>query len=84
MPLAYEIFGRPVELKGTYRREADPAKSELIAQWREDIQSLLNEGRLRPHPPKEVSGGWQGIIKGLDMLRKGEVHGQKLVVYIDE
>ncbi|KAK5798527.1 hypothetical protein VI817_004817 [Penicillium citrinum] len=83
-PLTYEIFGRTVELEGIYRREADPAKSELIASWREDMQSLLDQGKIKPHPPKKVPGGWQGIIKGLDMLRKGEVHGQKLVVYIDE
>lgn len=72
-----------MELEGFYRREADPGKSELIAQWREEVQSLLDRGKLRPHPPREVLGGWQGIIEGLDMLRNGEVHGQKLVVCID-
>jgi hypothetical protein len=29
---------------------------------------------------RELEGGWEAIIEGLEMLRKGEVRGQKLVV----
>ncbi|KAG8631599.1 hypothetical protein KVT40_000739 [Elsinoe batatas] len=35
---------------------------------------------LKPLPTKSVGQGFDGILKGLDMLRKGEVSGAKLVV----
>jgi hypothetical protein len=34
---------------------------------------------VRTHPIKEMEGGLEGIIQGLDMLKKKEVSGQKLV-----
>lgn len=41
-------------------------------------------GRLRCHAIREVAGKWQGIIQGLDMLRSGQIHGQKLLFLWDK
>lgn len=78
--MTYVVMGQEVKLKGIYHRDADPTKFELGARWRQEMQNLLDQGRLRCHPPREVPGKWNGIIQGLEMLRAGQVRGQKLVV----
>lgn len=75
-------MGKEVKLTGEYHRDADPAKFDLGVRWRNEVQTLLDRGRLRCHPPREVPGKWQGIIQGLDMLKAGQVRGQKLVVRV--
>ncbi|KAG5929810.1 putative secondary metabolism biosynthetic enzyme [Claviceps africana] len=82
MPLAYTFWGTEVKLRDLYYREADPTKLELAVRWRHEIQMLLDGGQLKCHPVREVPGRWNGIINGLQMLKAGEVRGQKLVVRI--
>jgi hypothetical protein len=48
------------------------------------MQGLLDKGQIEPHPPQEITGRWEGIIKGLGMLKNGEVKGHKLVVRISK
>ncbi|KAI9150469.1 alcohol dehydrogenase GroES-like domain-containing protein [Paramyrothecium foliicola] len=79
-PMTYALYGREVQLKGNYHRDADPAKLELGARWRLEVQGLVDQGRLKCHPVRELPGRWQGIIKGLAMLKAEQVRGQKLVV----
>jgi NADPH:quinone reductase-like Zn-dependent oxidoreductase len=82
MVMAYVAFGKGVELPGAYHREPDMDKLYSASRWRNDVQELLDQGRIRCHPVREVSGGWEGIIKGLEMLKDGQVRGQKLVVRV--
>lgn len=82
MPFTYVVMGQEVKLEGAYHRDADPTKFDLGVRWREEVQNLLDQGRLRCHPVREVPGKWQGIIQGLDMLKAGQVRGQKLVVRV--
>jgi NADPH:quinone reductase-like Zn-dependent oxidoreductase len=42
-------------------------------------QKLLDEGQLKPHPIRLVSGGLYGVQEGLELLRKKQISGQKLV-----
>ena len=44
------------------------------------MSRLLAEDKIKSHPIKVLEGGWQSIIDGLELLRKGEVSGAKLVV----
>ncbi|KAL9033164.1 MAG: hypothetical protein Q9214_007640 [Letrouitia sp. 1 TL-2023] len=81
-PLTYVVMGQEVKLEGPFHRDADPAMFELGTRWCQEVQGLLNQGRLRCHPPREVPGKWQGIIQGLDMLKAGQIRGQKLVVRV--
>lgn len=80
MPLTYVVMGHEVMLDEPYHRDADPSKVELGARWALEVQRLVDEGRLKCHPVREVPGRWQGVIKGLDMLKNGQVRRQKLVV----
>ncbi|KAK4108075.1 alcohol dehydrogenase GroES-like domain-containing protein [Canariomyces notabilis] len=82
MPMTYVVMGREVKLDGPYYREADQAKFDLGARWAKEVQTLVDEGRLKCHPAREIPGKWQGIIQGLDMIKNGQVRGQKLVVRV--
>ncbi|KAG8417038.1 hypothetical protein J3459_013006 [Metarhizium acridum] len=43
------------------------------------VPTLVDDGQLKCHPIREVSGKWKGIVQGLEMLKAGQVRGQKLV-----
>ncbi|OAG36755.1 hypothetical protein AYO21_09028 [Fonsecaea monophora] len=43
-------------------------------------QRLLDEGRLRHHPLRTLEGGLEEVLVGMDMVRKGELRGEKCVV----
>ncbi|OJJ50220.1 hypothetical protein ASPZODRAFT_128846 [Penicilliopsis zonata CBS 506.65] len=50
------------------------------------VEKLLGEGRLKNHPVATGVGGsgLEGILGGLDVLRRGEVSGKKLVYLLEE
>lgn len=55
----------------------------VVSNNREALRQLyanLDRLSLRPPPITTMGGGFDGILKGLDKLRKGEVRGTKLVV----
>ncbi|RHZ44288.1 zinc-binding alcohol dehydrogenase family protein [Aspergillus thermomutatus] len=78
--LTYALHGQEILFKGPYHRDADPTMLELGSRWRDEVQGLVDAGRLRPHPVREIQGKWKGIIDGLEMMKAGEIRGQKLVV----
>ncbi|KAH6880011.1 alcohol dehydrogenase GroES-like domain-containing protein [Thelonectria olida] len=82
MIMAYIAFGKGVELPAPYHREPDMDKLYSASRWRDDVQQLVDQRRIRCHPIQEVSGGWEGIIKGLEMIKDGQVRGKKLVVRV--
>ncbi|KAI0878313.1 hypothetical protein GGS24DRAFT_443445 [Hypoxylon argillaceum] len=82
MPMTYTVMGKEVKLDMPYHRDADPLKLELGARWCREVQQLVDEGRLKCHPVREIPSKWEGIIKGLEMIKEGQVRGQKLVVRI--
>jgi hypothetical protein len=44
------------------------------------MQDLLDAGKLKTHPVKVVPGRYDGIMKGLQMLKAKQVSGEKLIV----
>jgi hypothetical protein len=70
-------LGHPV-----YTRKANQALYDMGVRWTTEMQSLLDQGAMRTGQIHEVEGGLQGVIKGLHMLRNGEVNGRKIVVRI--
>lgn len=46
-------------------------------------QKLLDEGRLTHHPVKKIGGGLEGVLKGMEMVRQGQLKGEKCVVTVD-
>lgn len=71
--------------KSTYTCEANPALFAVTQRWRDEVQTLLDQGLLRSHPAREIKhdGDWgNAIIQGLSQLQRGEIRGQKLVVHL--
>lgn len=83
--MGFEGLGATVDLGPSgsiYSRQANANLFEICTRWHGEVQSLIDADLLKSHPVREVPGRWQGIIDGLEMLRRGEVRGQKLVVNI--
>ncbi|EAW09024.1 zinc-binding alcohol dehydrogenase family protein [Aspergillus clavatus NRRL 1] len=77
--LALTIFGRKVALDGAYGREANPEDRKFGARLTEEVQGLLDEGKLDVHPVRVMGGGWKGVLEGVDLMRRQTVSGYKLV-----
>lgn len=77
------MFGGRIALDGEYAREASAADRALGANIFAAAQTLLNNGRIKPHPVRVLADSWAGVIQGVYMIRTGAVSGQKLVVRVD-
>ena len=83
--MGFQVLGVPIDLgDSSYSRPADAKLMEIGMQWAGEMQVLMKAGRIKAHPLRELRNGWAGIVEGLEMLRKGEVRGQKLVVRIPQ
>ncbi|OAA69789.1 Alcohol dehydrogenase superfamily, zinc-type [Cordyceps fumosorosea ARSEF 2679] len=84
--MAYECTGHAVDYgaESAYTRAASPEAYALAVEAVAELQPLIDDGRVVPHPVRELRGGWEGILKGLEMLRGGQVRGEKLVVRIPQ
>ncbi|KUI60191.1 Enoyl reductase LovC [Cytospora mali] len=73
--MGYEGIGLDVDLGPTvYSRKANPRLFEITAEWAKEMQWSLDRGLVRPHPIREVTGDWNGVIDGLIALQRGGVH----------
>lgn len=77
------IFGRKVALDGEYGREARHEDRVLGAQGFAAVQNLLDRGLIDTHPVEALSGGWEGVVRGVDRVRSQPPSGQKLVYKMD-
>ncbi|KAJ5524554.1 hypothetical protein N7494_011204 [Penicillium frequentans] len=82
--MALTIFGKPVDLKGPFGRDAVPGDYQWASEWYELTGKLVEEGLLRPHPTSVQPGGWEGIMEGIEQLRCGQVRGKKFVYAVGE
>jgi NADPH:quinone reductase-like Zn-dependent oxidoreductase len=74
----YDVdLGHPV-----YSRKANPTLHAVAASWASELQPVLDEGRIKTQPIREIPGSFEGIINALEMLQQGDVKGEKLVVSI--
>ena len=49
--------------------------------WHE-VKVPFQNGKLKLHPARKCEGGFEGILDSLDVIRRGEVSGEKLVYTI--
>ncbi|KAK2037425.1 GroES-like protein [Colletotrichum somersetense] len=83
--MGFQVLGVDINLgDSTYTRPADEKLMEVGMQWSREIQLLMESGRIKAHPLRELPSGWESIIRGLELLRKGEVRGEKLVARIPQ
>lgn len=80
--MALTIFGKIVDLKGGFGREAVPGDREWAEGWYRKVEELVERGLVRPHPARKMEGGLRGVMGGVDELRNGRVRGEKLVYRI--
>lgn len=76
------VWGRKVELGGEYAREASLEDREFGARSFAAVQTLLDRGFVTTHPIKLMSGGWEGVVEGVDKIRSQPPSGYKLVCQV--
>jgi len=59
----------------------DPEDREFIKKWWKIANQLIADGKIKHHPVT-VGKGFEGVIEGLDQMRKGQVSATKLVYTI--
>ncbi|KAI4224029.1 MAG: hypothetical protein L6R36_004967 [Xanthoria steineri] len=79
--LAYTAFGEPFEL-GPQAFAAVPEDRDFAARWWLLAEKYLRSGEVKVHPPEVREGGLEGVLEGLDLMRKDRVSGRKLVYNI--
>ncbi|PVH89277.1 zinc-binding dehydrogenase family oxidoreductase [Cadophora sp. DSE1049] len=76
------LLGKPIGWSPPFERQANPKMREFTLDWFKTVQNLLDEGKLRTHPVRILTGGFEAALEGLDLLREKKVSGQKLVCRI--
>lgn len=57
---------------------------EFSKKFARIVEKLLEQNRVKFHPVELRTGGWQGVLAGVDELRQGKVSGKKLVFKVSE
>jgi hypothetical protein len=73
------VLGKKLGWPEPFNKDGDPAAREFAVGWFATAQRLLNEGKLKPHPIRVMEGGLQDVTEGLELLKKKQVSGQKLI-----
>lgn len=77
--LALTVFGRKVDIKDDYYREPQVDDYKFATALTAYAQGLLDQGKFDTHPVKVMTGGWEGVIEGVDAIRAHAPSGNKLV-----
>jgi hypothetical protein len=78
--MGMSILGRQVALDHGYGSEADAEKRAFGIEWYREMQDMLDVRKLKTHPVTVLPGRYEGVMKGLQMLKAKQVSGEKLVV----
>lgn len=81
--LAFTTFGLEVPLDGEYYREARPDERALNAEGLRIVERLLPRGLIDPHPVRILSGGLEGVVRGVETIATQPPSGYKMVYPID-
>ncbi|EXJ69158.1 uncharacterized protein A1O5_08093 [Cladophialophora psammophila CBS 110553] len=78
--LGPSLFGEGCVWPEPYAR---PPSKELLQYGERPwavAQRLLDEGRLKHRPVRQLEGGLEQVLVGMEMVRRGELKGEKCVV----
>ncbi|RVX68667.1 hypothetical protein B0A52_07094 [Exophiala mesophila] len=83
MTIAYTVLGETIKA-GPHEVPGQEQDFQFGKKFWELARSLLEQGKLKVHTPNvnPTGSGLQGVLKGLDCMRKGEVSGSKWVYTI--
>ncbi|KAI1085698.1 putative zinc-binding dehydrogenase family oxidoreductase [Whalleya microplaca] len=73
------LLGKPLSWPEPFGREGDEEYRKFGFEWFAVVQKLLDDGKLETHPLEVVGDSLNGILEGLEILRKKQVSGQKLI-----
>ncbi|KAL6819751.1 GroES-like protein [Trichoderma camerunense] len=76
--MAYTAFGEAFDF-GDENVPASPKGYDFAVKFMGLAQELLWQGRIKPHPQSVRTGGWNGVLDGLQEMREGKISGEKLV-----
>lgn len=76
--MAYTAFGEAFDF-GDEKVTASPKGYDFAVKFMGLAQELLWQGRIKPHPQSVRTGGWNGVLDGLQEMREGKISGEKLV-----
>ena len=79
--LAYTAIGEDFTF-GEAPMAAKPEDKEFASMFWDIAEKLLADGKVKVHSPKICSGGLQGVLDGLQLLKEDKVSGEKLVYNI--
>lgn len=77
--LGPKLLGKPIGISPPFESEGDEGAYQFAITWFRTVQQLLDQGKIKLHPLKHMPGVFEGVIGGLDLLRKKLVSGKKLV-----
>ncbi|ORY67421.1 putative alcohol dehydrogenase [Pseudomassariella vexata] len=77
--LATRIAGDGSAWPAPYGCDPEPRLKELAGPLFAKVQKLLDQGKIRAHPIKVEEGGFESVVGGVGVIRRGEVSGVKLV-----
>ncbi|KAI4721981.1 putative alcohol dehydrogenase [Aureobasidium sp. EXF-10727] len=72
-------FSQAIPWKRPYYCDPQPEDKTFAIMWYEQVQHLLDGGKIRPSLYREMDGGLAAVVEGMDLLNKGKVAGHKLV-----
>lgn len=81
--LAYSILGEAFNF-GETPFPAIPDDRAHGEKFLAVAQPLLDQGKIKVHPPKVGKDGLKGVIEGLQLLKTDKVSGEKLVYNVSE
>lgn len=78
--LGTTIFGDGCDWPPPYRRPGSQEVKEFGVELFAIAQKLIDDGKLRHHPLRVLDGGLEAVLEGLELMRKGGISAQKIVV----
>lgn len=82
--IAFTAIGKPFSIvPGGSVIPIQHEHRNFAARFVSHVETLLKDGKLKPHPQEIGKNGLQGILEGIQRLREENVRGVKLVYRID-
>ncbi|KAJ5404603.1 hypothetical protein N7509_004474 [Penicillium cosmopolitanum] len=81
--LAYTTIGEAFKF-GDIPFPANPEDRAQAEKFIDIAQPLLQQGKIKVHPPKVGKDGLKGVLEGLQLLKTDQVSGEKLVYNVSE
>lgn len=80
--LGYTATGEYFVFSGGKEWPASKDDLEFASNWHTFNESLLKDGKIKPHRPSLRSGGIEKVLEGVNDVRTGKVSGEKIVYSI--